>query len=46
MKVIDANISDVRIIEPNVFGDELCFLMEIWNPKMLKEKTKKGLVSL
>lgn len=42
MKVIDTKISDATIIEPNIFGDELCFLMEIWNPKMFEEKTKKG----
>ena len=30
MKVIDTKIPDVKIIEPNVFGDERGFFMETW----------------
>ena len=30
MKVIDTEISDVKIIEPVVFGDERGFFMETW----------------
>lgn len=31
MKVIDTDISDLKIIEPQVFGDERGFFMETWN---------------
>lgn len=31
MKVIDTAISEVKIIEPKVFGDERGFFMETWN---------------
>ena len=31
MKVIDTKIPDVKIIEPDVFGDERGFFMETWN---------------
>ena len=37
MKVIDTNISDVKIIEPAVFGDERGFFMETWNQKGFEE---------
>lgn len=33
MKIIDTNISEVKIIEPTVFGDERGFFMETWNQK-------------
>ena len=33
MKVIDTEISDVKIIEPVVFGDERGFFMETWQQK-------------
>ncbi|MGF1872899.1 dTDP-4-dehydrorhamnose 3,5-epimerase [Photobacterium indicum] len=37
MKVIDTNIPDVKIIEPQVFGDERGFFMETWNQKKFEE---------
>ena len=30
MKIIDTNIPDVKIIEPQIFGDERGFFMETW----------------
>ena len=38
MKVIDTKIPDVKIIEPDVFGDERGFFMETWNQKEFEEK--------
>ncbi len=38
MKVIDTNIPDVKIIDPDVFGDERGFFMETWNQKEFEEK--------
>jgi dTDP-4-dehydrorhamnose 3,5-epimerase len=37
MKVIDTNIPDVKIIEPQVFGDERGFFMETWQQKKFEE---------
>jgi dTDP-4-dehydrorhamnose 3,5-epimerase len=37
MKVIDTKIPDVKIIEPNVFGDERGFFMETWQQKKFEE---------
>ena len=37
MKVIDTNIPDVKIIEPQVFGDERGFFMETWQQKQFEE---------
>lgn len=37
MKVIDTNITDVKIIEPTVFSDERGFFMETWNQKCFEE---------
>ncbi|MGF1803534.1 dTDP-4-dehydrorhamnose 3,5-epimerase [Vibrio gigantis] len=37
MKVIGTSISDVKIIEPTVFGDERGFFMETWNQKRFEE---------
>ncbi|WP_305842128.1 dTDP-4-dehydrorhamnose 3,5-epimerase [Photobacterium leiognathi] len=37
MKVIETEIPDVKIIEPNVFGDERGFFMETWNQKKFEE---------
>jgi len=31
MKVVDTNIDDVKIIEPNVFGDDRGFFLETWS---------------
>ena len=31
MKVVDTRISDVKIIEPNVFGDDRGFFLETWS---------------
>ncbi|NRA54154.1 MAG: dTDP-4-dehydrorhamnose 3,5-epimerase [Gammaproteobacteria bacterium] len=36
MKVIDTKISDVKIIEPSVFGDERGFFMETWSQKQFE----------
>lgn len=33
MKIIETKIADVKIIEPNVFGDERGFFMETWNQR-------------
>jgi dTDP-4-dehydrorhamnose 3,5-epimerase len=38
MKVIDTKIPDVKVIEPDVFGDERGFFMETWNQKEFEEK--------
>jgi len=38
MKVIDTKIPDVKIIEPDVFGDDRGFFMETWNQKEFEEK--------
>lgn len=37
MKVIKTNIPDVKIIEPQVFGDERGFFMETWQQKKFEE---------
>ncbi|WP_114634227.1 dTDP-4-dehydrorhamnose 3,5-epimerase [Vibrio splendidus] len=37
MKVIDTRISDVKIIESSVFGDERGFFMETWNQKQFEK---------
>ncbi|RXJ74683.1 dTDP-4-dehydrorhamnose 3,5-epimerase [Veronia nyctiphanis] len=37
MKVIDTEISDVKIIDPTVFGDERGFFMETWNQRRFEE---------
>ncbi|WIG81899.1 dTDP-4-dehydrorhamnose 3,5-epimerase [Photobacterium damselae] len=37
MKVIETDISDVKIIEPTVFGDERGFFMETWSQKKFEE---------
>ena len=31
MKLVDTNISEVKIIEPSVFGDDRGFFLESWN---------------
>jgi dTDP-4-dehydrorhamnose 3,5-epimerase len=31
MKIIDSKIADVKLIQPDVFGDERGFFMETWN---------------
>lgn len=33
MKVLDTDLPEVKIIEPDVFGDERGFFMETWNRK-------------
>ncbi|PKH05312.1 dTDP-4-dehydrorhamnose 3,5-epimerase [Moritella sp. Urea-trap-13] len=38
MNVIETNIPDVKIIEPNVFGDERGFFMETWQQKEFEER--------
>ena len=42
MKVIDTNIPDVKIIEPDVFGDDRGFFMETWRQNEFEEKVSKG----
>ncbi|WP_172380549.1 dTDP-4-dehydrorhamnose 3,5-epimerase [Vibrio sp. Vb339] len=37
MKVIDTRIPDVKIIEPNIFGDERGFFMETWQQKKFED---------
>ncbi|NIH03339.1 dTDP-4-dehydrorhamnose 3,5-epimerase [Providencia rettgeri] len=37
MKIINTNIPDVKIIEPQVFGDERGFFMETWNQRKFEE---------
>jgi len=41
MNVIDTNIPEVKIIEPNVFGDERGFFMETWQQKEFEDKVAK-----
>lgn len=41
MNVIDTTIPDVKIIEPEVFGDERGFFMETWNQKKFEELVTK-----
>ena len=37
MKIIDTKIPDVKIIEPDVFGDERGFFMETWHEEKFAE---------
>jgi dTDP-4-dehydrorhamnose 3,5-epimerase len=37
MKVIETSIPDVKIIEPNVYGDERGFFMESWQEKKFND---------
>lgn len=37
MKIVDTEIADVKLIEPDVFGDERGFFMETWNQKLFEE---------
>lgn len=37
MKITETAIPDVKLIEPNVFGDERGFFMETWNDKVFRE---------
>jgi len=41
MNVIETKIPDVKIIEPNVFGDDRGFFMETWSQKEFEEKVAK-----
>ena len=41
MKVIDTNIFDVKIIEPDVFGDERGFFMETWQQEKFDKLVAK-----
>ena len=43
MKVINTNIPDVKIIEPDVYGDERGFFLETFN--MERYKTQAGITS-
>jgi len=42
MKFIDTGISDVKIVEPQVFGDERGFFMETFRAKTFYENTGVG----
>ncbi|MCF4175276.1 dTDP-4-dehydrorhamnose 3,5-epimerase [Vibrio sp. McD22-P3] len=42
MKVIDTKIPEVKIIEPQVFGDERGFFMETWQQKKFEEFVTGG----
>lgn len=37
MKIVSTDIEDVKIIEPEVFGDHRGFFMESWSEKKLRE---------
>lgn len=37
MKIIETTIPDVKIIEPQIFGDERGFFMETWNQKKFED---------
>lgn len=37
MNVIDTRIADVKLIEPNVFGDQRGFFMETWNAATFRQ---------
>jgi len=37
MKIIETKLSGVKIIEPNVYGDERGFFMETWQQKKFEE---------
>ena len=39
MKVLDTTIPDIKIIEPEVFGDNRCFFYESFNRKRFHEHT-------
>ena len=45
MKVLDTEISEVKIIEPTVFGDDRGFFMETWNQKEFEEKVTRKEIS-
>jgi dTDP-4-dehydrorhamnose 3,5-epimerase len=38
MKLISTKIDDVKIIEPDIYGDHRGFFMETWNQKEFEEK--------
>ncbi|MBV7405698.1 dTDP-4-dehydrorhamnose 3,5-epimerase [Enterobacter sp. ENT03] len=37
MKVIDTALSEIKVIEPSVYGDERGFFMETWNQKSFND---------
>ncbi len=41
MKIIDTNIPDVKIIEPQIFGDDRGFFMETWRQDYFNERVSK-----
>jgi dTDP-4-dehydrorhamnose 3,5-epimerase len=43
MKIIDTKIPDVKIIEPEVFGDDRGFFMETWRQDNFNERVSKKL---
>ncbi|EKO3577045.1 dTDP-4-dehydrorhamnose 3,5-epimerase [Vibrio metschnikovii] len=38
MKIINTSIPDIKIIEPQIFGDERGFFMETWNQKKFDQQ--------
>ncbi|MBC5851927.1 dTDP-4-dehydrorhamnose 3,5-epimerase [Vibrio metschnikovii] len=38
MKIINTSIPDIKIIEPQIFGDERGFFMETWNQKKFEQQ--------
>lgn len=41
MKIINTSIADIKIIEPQVFGDERGFFMETWNQQKFELQVTK-----
>ena len=37
MRIIETSLTDVKIIEPTVFGDERGFFMETWSQRAFAE---------
>lgn len=37
MELIDTTLADVKLVEPNVFGDDRGFFMETWNARVFAE---------
>ena len=40
MKILDTKIPEVKIIEPDVFGDHRGWFMETWSQPKLRHKYK------
>ena len=44
MKVIDTKIPDVKLLEPQVFGDERGFFMETFRDEWFKQKCSRSIL--